>query len=75
VFLVSELLEMAILLFWKCVCYELCTGRIKQLIAENALRVESIRIFILDEADKLLESGFQEDIKYVNKFCSLSVII
>jgi len=39
------------------------TGRIKQLIAEQVLKVESIRIFVLDEADKLLESGFQDDVK------------
>jgi len=44
-------------------CFRSCTGRIKQLISEEVLKVESIRIFVLDEADKLLESGFQEDIK------------
>lgn len=40
-------------------------GRIKQLIELDYLNTASIRLFILDEADKLLEEGsFQEQIKY-----------
>lgn len=39
-------------------------GRIKQLIELDYLNTGSIRLFILDEADKLLEEGsFQEQIK------------
>lgn len=39
-------------------------GRIKQLIELGALLTASIRLFVLDEADKLLEEGsFQEQIK------------
>lgn len=39
-------------------------GRIKQLIELDYLNPGSIRLFILDEADKLLEEGsFQEQIK------------
>ena len=38
-------------------------GRIMQLIDTGALTTESIRLFILDEADKLLEQNFQEQIK------------
>lgn len=39
-------------------------GRIKQLIEIGALLTTSIRLFVLDEADKLLEEGsFQEQIK------------
>jgi len=41
-------------------------GRVKQLIEEQVLNTESIRLFILDEADKLMEQGFQETIKYAN---------
>jgi len=41
----------------------LFAGRIKQLITDQVLKVDSIRIFVLDEADKLLECGFQDDIK------------
>ena len=43
----------------------LFTGRIKQLIEERIFNTESVRLFILDEADKLLEDSFQEVIKYV----------
>lgn len=39
-------------------------GRIKQLIDLDYLNTSSIRLFILDEADKLLEEGsFQEQVK------------
>ncbi|TNM87008.1 hypothetical protein fugu_007238 [Takifugu bimaculatus] len=39
-------------------------GRIKQLIELGMLSTSSIRLFVLDEADKLLEEGsFQEQIK------------
>lgn len=39
-------------------------GRIKQLIELGILSTSSVRLFVLDEADKLLEEGsFQEQIK------------
>lgn len=42
----------------------MCTGRIKQLIDLGMLSTASVRLFVLDEADKLLEEGsFQEQIK------------
>uniref|UniRef100_A0A8C1SH23 Probable ATP-dependent RNA helicase DDX20 n=1 Tax=Cyprinus carpio TaxID=7962 RepID=A0A8C1SH23_CYPCA len=44
-------------------------GRIKQLIEMGALTTSSIRLFVLDEADKLLEdnssSSFQEQINWI----------
>ncbi|KAK2151539.1 hypothetical protein LSH36_360g02029 [Paralvinella palmiformis] len=40
-------------------------GRVKQLIEEQVLNTESIRLFILDEADKLMEQGFQETINWI----------
>ncbi|CAJ0965712.1 unnamed protein product, partial [Ranitomeya imitator] len=41
-------------------------GRIKQLIEIGYLNTSSIRLFILDEADKLLEEGsFQEQINWI----------
>ncbi|NXC08574.1 DDX20 helicase, partial [Orthonyx spaldingii] len=41
-------------------------GRIKQLIELDYLSTASIRLFILDEADKLLEEGsFQEQINWI----------
>ncbi|MEQ2202006.1 DEAD (Asp-Glu-Ala-Asp) box polypeptide 20, partial [Xenoophorus captivus] len=40
------------------------SGRIKQLIELGMLSTASVRLFVLDEADKLLEEGsFQEQIK------------
>ncbi|XP_048096765.1 probable ATP-dependent RNA helicase DDX20 isoform X2 [Alosa alosa] len=47
-------------------------GRIKQLIEIGVLSTASIRLFVLDEADKLLEEGsFQEQINWI--FSSLPV--
>ncbi|KAM9341958.1 putative ATP-dependent RNA helicase DDX20 [Pholidichthys leucotaenia] len=47
-------------------------GRIKQLIELGMLSTASIRLFVLDEADKLLEEGsFQEQINWI--FSSLPV--
>ncbi|OWF41567.1 ATP-dependent RNA helicase dbp10-like [Mizuhopecten yessoensis] len=40
-------------------------GRIKQLIETGMMTTESIRMFVLDEADKLLEEGFQEQINWI----------
>lgn len=40
-------------------------GRVKQLIEEKVLVTDHIRIFILDEADKLMED-FLDSIKYID---------
>lgn len=37
-------------------------GRIKQLIQDGNLNTGSVKVFILDEADKLTEDSFQDDI-------------
>jgi hypothetical protein len=39
------------------------TGRIKQLIECGIMNTDSVRMFVLDEADKLPEESFQEQIK------------
>ena len=44
------------------------SGRVKQLMELSALITNSIRLFVLDEADKLLEESFQDQIKYVYHF-------
>ena len=44
------------------------SGRIQNLIEHGCLKTDSIRLFILDEADKLLEESFQEQIKWVSHF-------
>lgn len=40
-------------------------GRIKHLIEKKFLTVSKIRLFVLDEVDKLMEFNFQTDIKLV----------
>lgn len=40
-------------------------GRIKDLYLKNALRVDQVRTFVVDEADMTLEYGFLEDIDIV----------
>ena len=56
-------------------CVLIAPGRIQSLIDERSLKTESIRLFVLDEADKLLEESFQKQIKYVNHlFCLLSLL-
>lgn len=40
-------------------------GRVKHLIEKGLLTVSKVRLFVLDEADKLVETNFQTDIKLV----------
>lgn len=40
-------------------------GRIKHLIDIGCLKLKNVRLFVLDEADKLMEMSFQKDIKLV----------
>nr|XP_012137832.1 PREDICTED: probable ATP-dependent RNA helicase ddx10 isoform X1 [Megachile rotundata] len=40
-------------------------GRIRHLIDKGILNVENIRLFVLDEADKLMETSFQKDINFI----------
>lgn len=40
-------------------------GRIQNLLETGCLKTESIRMFILDEADKLLEESFQQQINWI----------
>jgi len=40
-------------------------GRIKDLFINNKIRVDSVRLYIIDEADMTLEYGFLEDIDIV----------
>lgn len=43
-------------------------GRVQDLISRRALRTESIRMFVLDEADEMLSQGFKEQIYEIFKF-------
>ncbi|XP_069701300.1 probable ATP-dependent RNA helicase DDX20 [Periplaneta americana] len=40
-------------------------GRVKHLIENGFLKTDNIRLFVLDEADKLMEPSFQKDINYI----------
>lgn len=40
-------------------------GRIKDLIARNALKLKNVRSIVLDEADEMLDYGFLPDIKNI----------
>jgi ATP-independent RNA helicase DbpA len=42
-------------------------GRVLELLAENALSLEYISTFVLDEADRMLDMGFVEDIRSLAK--------
>ncbi|XP_078001496.1 uncharacterized protein LOC144453987 [Glandiceps talaboti] len=40
-------------------------GRIKQLIEEDLINTNTIRLYVLDEADKLLDESFKEQINWI----------
>ncbi|CAG9532437.1 unnamed protein product [Cercopithifilaria johnstoni] len=40
-------------------------GRLCHLVRINALRLSYVRLFVLDEADKLMEGSFQKEINYL----------
>ena len=40
-------------------------GRIKDLIDRGVLKLDKIKIFVLDEADRMLDMGFIDDIRYI----------
>ncbi len=40
-------------------------GRLIDLIKHNALKLSGVQTLVLDEADKLLELGFQEELQYI----------
>ena len=40
-------------------------GRLIDLIEHNALKLSGVQTLVLDEADKLLELGFQEELQYI----------
>ncbi|KYN33798.1 putative ATP-dependent RNA helicase DDX20 [Trachymyrmex septentrionalis] len=40
-------------------------GRVKHLIEKGFLQVSKIKLFVLDEADKLMEINFQKDINFI----------
>jgi len=53
-------------------------GRVLDLIRRNVLRLEAVKMVVLDEADEMLSMGFLEDVSYIMdgcKNCSQVVIL
>merc|ERR1719461_1065967 len=48
-------------------------GRVNDMINRNALRLEKLRIFILDEADEMLSRGFKDQIYDVFQYLPADV--
>ena len=46
-------------------CFFSFAGRLRELLESKVLRTEDIRLFVLDEADKLAEKDFAPQIKFV----------
>ncbi|KAI1850292.1 hypothetical protein JX266_004150 [Neoarthrinium moseri] len=44
-------------------------GRLKDFIEEGAIRLDSAKFTVLDEADRMLDKGFEEDIKRILGCC------
>jgi len=40
-------------------------GRVKQLVELGSLILDSIKLFCLDEADKMMEESFQGDVNFI----------
>lgn len=40
-------------------------GRVKHLIEKGFLKTDNVRLFVLDEADKLMERSFLKDVNYI----------
>ena len=48
-------------------------GRVSDMIRRNALKLEDVRLFVLDEADEMLSRGFQEQIYDIFKYLPTDV--
>ena len=52
-----------------------CTGRVYDCIQRNKINTSSIKLVILDEADEMLSSGFQEQVYNIFKYLNNNVQI
>jgi len=50
-------------------CLVATPGRLKDLINQGSCDVSKIQYLILDEADRMLDMGFEEDVKYIISNC------
>jgi len=48
-------------------------GRVKDLIDRGILKLEKVKLFVLDEADEMLDMGFIEDVEYILSKLPVSV--
>ncbi len=49
----------------RCPCSTACPGRLNDLIGQGYIDLADIEIFVLDEADRMLDMGFVHDVKKV----------
>mmetsp|Transcript_60749 Transcript_60749/g.124016 ORF Transcript_60749/g.124016 Transcript_60749/m.124016 type:complete len:570 (-) Transcript_60749:29-1738(-) len=50
-------------------CIVATPGRLKDLINEGSCNLSKIQHLVLDEADRMLDMGFEEDVKYIISNC------
>lgn len=46
-------------------------GRVKDVLQRRVLRLDTVKFFVLDEADKMLDMGFIEDVEFIIKAASM----
>lgn len=47
-----------------------CTGRIYDMIKRNYIKMDKVRMMILDEADEMLSQGFKDQIYNIFQYCN-----
>jgi ATP-dependent RNA helicase DBP3 len=50
-------------------CIVATPGRIKDLITEKSCSLSQVQYLVLDEADRMLDMGFEEDVRYIISHC------
>ena len=50
-------------------CVVATPGRIKDLINEKSCNLSQVQYLVLDEADRMLDMGFEEDVRYIISHC------